>query len=241
MNNIKQHILIVDDEALAREELRFLLSKIPSVGRINEANNIDEAEAYILQHHPDVILLDINMPGGSGFDLLERLTLAPAIIFTTAYSEHALKAFEVNALDYLLKPINPSRLASALEKFTHTENTEQNKPVTLNRNSKIFLKDRDQCWLIPLSDIIYIEAIGNYCRIHFHNAKPMIKKSLSLLEKKLPSDSFIRANRQEIINIQKIECIEALENQQLQVQLSNQQEVVISRRQSQLFKEHLSL
>lgn len=241
MNNIKQHILIVDDEALAREELRFLLSKIPSVGRINEANNIDEAEAYILQHHPDVILLDINMPGGSGFDLLERLTLAPAIIFTTAYSEHALKAFEVNALDYLLKPINPSRLTSALEKFTHTENTEQNKPVTLNRNSKIFLKDRDQCWLIPLSDIIYIEAIGNYCRIHFHNAKPMIKKSLSLLEKKLPSDSFIRANRQEIINIQKIECIEALENQQLQVQLSNQQEVVISRRQSQLFKEHLSL
>lgn len=241
MNNIKQHILIVDDEALAREELRFLLSKIPSVGRINEANNIDEAEAYILQHHPDVILLDINMPGGSGFDLLERLTLAPAIIFTTAYSEHALKAFEVNALDYLLKPINPSRLTSALEKFTHTENAEQNKPVTLNRNSKIFLKDRDQCWLIPLSDIIYIEATGNYCRIHFHNAKPMIKKSLSLLEKKLPSDSFIRANRQEIINIQKIECIEALENQQLQVQLSNQQEVVISRRQSQLFKEHLSL
>lgn len=126
MNNIKQHILIVDDEALAREELRFLLSKIPSVGRINEANNIDEAEAYILQHHPDVILLDINMPGGSGFDLLERLTLAPAIIFTTAYSEHALKAFEVNALDYLLKPINPSRLTSALEKFTHTENAEQN-------------------------------------------------------------------------------------------------------------------
>lgn len=241
MNNIKQHILIVDDEALAREELRFLLSKIPSVGRINEANNIDEAEAYIHQHHPDVILLDINMPGGSGFDLLERLTLSPAIIFTTAYSEHALKAFEVNALDYLLKPINPNRLTSALEKFTHTENTEQNKPVTLNRNSKIFLKDRDQCWLIPLSDIIYIEAIGNYCRIHFHNAKPMIKKSLSLLEQKLPSDSFIRANRQEIINIQKIECIEVLENQQLQVQLSNQQEVVISRRQSQIFKEHLSL
>ena len=163
--------LIVDDERLARLELHRLLGAYPEVEIVGEARNAEEALELVPKLAPDVIFLDIQMPGMSGFDLLERLEDVPQVIFTTAYDAYALKAFEVNALDYLLKPIAPARLEAALAKVRIAPRQ--------GRLERVFVRDGDRCWIVRLPDIFLLESEGNYTRVWFGNERPLIRRSLN--------------------------------------------------------------
>ncbi len=230
-------VLIVDDEKLARDELQYMLRDFEGVEIIGEAENIHQAEASIIKLKPDLVFLDINMPGGDGFELLERLTVSPLVIFVTAYDQYALNAFEVNALDYLVKPVSEVSLAKAIEKSKSSLVVDDEIKGKLKTTEKVFIKDRDKCWLVPISDLMLLESDGNYTRVYFEGKKPMINRSLSLLEERLPNDTFIRASRKHIVNINFIVSLEPIENNQLVLTLENGKEVEMSRRQSQVFRE----
>ena len=237
--------IIIDDERLARKELTSLLETHRQVGIIAEAANADEAFGLIGEHKPDVIFLDIHMPGKSGFELLEMLDSTPEVVFTTAYDEHALKAFEVNALDYLLKPVQPERLAEAVRKL---ETRVSEKPETptddgtkLGINDQVFVKDGNKCWFVSLSKVRLFESDGNYIKVYFDDFKPMIHKSLNALDEKLDSKSFFRASRKHIINLSWLESIEPWFNGGLMVKLKGGDKVEVSRRQAAKFKEMMSL
>ena len=185
--------VLVDDEALARRELRRLLAEFSWLEIVGEAANIDEAEGMIEVLSPDLLFLDIKMPGGSGFDLLARLAHVPRVIFTTAYDQHALRAFEVNALDYLLKPIEPERLAAALLKVTNTS-----APVAPPRNvlEQLFVQDGPRCWFVPLREVRLLSAENNYVRLWWGKLHPLIGRPLSTIEQRLdPNASFVRTGR----------------------------------------------
>ena len=188
--------IIIDDERLARTELRKLLQDFPEVEVVDEAANADEGINKIDTLQPDLVFLDIQMPGKTGFDMLAELERAPHVIFTTAYDEYALKAFEVNALDYLLKPIEPKRLADAMQKL-HIAETKENHVVPENFNQSIltevdqvFVKDGERCWFVKLSDIRLFESVGNYAKVFFGANKPLILKSLNALEERLDPKTF---------------------------------------------------
>src|SRR6266498_5713830 len=200
--------IIIDDERLARTELKKLLQDFSDINVIDEAANVDEGVEKIETQNPDLVFLDIQMPGKTGFDLLAELDKAPHVIFTTAYDEYALKAFEVNALDYLLKPIEPKRLTDAIQKLHLQEEREQGPmvPVNFNRsilseNDQVFVKDGERCWFVKLSDIRLFESVGNYAKVFFGNNKPLILKSLNALEERLDDKVFFRANRKHIVNL----------------------------------------
>jgi len=238
--------LIVDDERLARLELRRMLQAFPNVEVVDEAANADEALEKIEQHNPDLLFLDIQMPSKTGFDLLAEIGKLPKVIFTTAYDEFAFKAFEVNAMDYLLKPIDPKRLAEAIGKVQ--EEIAKERIVVpasrglLGENDMIFIKDGERCWFIRLGDVRLFESIGNYAKVFFGNNKPLILKSLNALEEKLDERFFFRANRKHIINLQCIEKIEPYFNGGLLIDLKGSGErIEISRRQTVRFKEMMSL
>lgn len=235
--------VIVDDERLARNELRKLLTEHPHIEVIGEAANADEAIEVIEKLSPDLIFLDIQMPGKTGFDLLTEMQKTPEVIFTTAYDEFALKAFEVNALDYLLKPIDPKRLLDAIQKLQFVE--EKPEHILLNRsilseNDQVFVKDGEKCWFVRLSDIRLFESVGNYAKIYFNVQKPLILKSLNALEERLDEKVFFRANRKHIINLRLIEKIEPYFNGGLLVELKGGEKIEISRRQTVKFKEMMS-
>src|SRR4249920_1061825 len=206
--------IIIDDERLARNELRKLLSDHSEIEIIAEAANAEEGKQKIEELQPDLIFLDIQMPGKTGFDLLTELERAPHVIFTTAYDEYALKAFEVNALDYLLKPVEPKRLADAMQKL-HIAETKENHILPENFNQSIlteadqvFVKDGERCWFVKLSDIRLFESVGNYVKVFFGPNKPLILKSLNALEERLDDKVFFRANRKHIVNLRMIEKVE---------------------------------
>ena len=202
--------IIIDDERLARTELKKLLQDFPEVEVVDEAANAEEGITKIEGLHPDLVFLDIQMPGKTGFDMLAQLERSPQVIFTTAYDEFALRAFEVNALDYLLKPIEPKRLADAIQKLHFSENKEL-KPLTenfnnsiLSENDQVFVKDGERCWFVKLSDIRLFESVGNYAKVFFGPNKPLILKSLNALEERLDEKTFFRANRKHIVNLRMI-------------------------------------
>jgi two-component system LytT family response regulator len=233
--------IIVDDERLARNELKSLLAEFPEVEIIEECNSADSAIMAVDKLKPDVVFLDIQMPGKDGFGVLEELDYVPHVIFITAYDEYALKAFEVNALDYLLKPIEKDRLSAAIEKVK----VEMIEPVAssdkLGVNNQVFVKDGDKCWFVNLSDVPMFESEGNYVRVYFDKNKPLILKSLNNLANKLDENVFFRANRKFIINLNWIESIENWFNGGLMVKLKNGEQVEISRRQASKLKEMKSL
>ncbi len=239
-------VLIVDDERLARTELRKMLQEFADIEIVDEASNVDEALEKIEQHNPDLVFLDIQMPGKTGFDLLEELDKAPKIIFTTAYDEYALKAFEVNAMDYLLKPVEPKRLQDAVSKMREEIVKEKSEPPVVNRSllnesDQVFVKDGERCWFVRLSEIRLFESMGNYARVYFGTQKPLILKSLNALEERLDERVFFRANRKHIINLRCVEKIEPYFNGGLLVYLNGGDKIEISRRQTVRFKEMMSL
>jgi two-component system LytT family response regulator len=225
--------VIVDDERLARVELRRLLTAHPEIEIAGEARNGEEALALAAELSPDLLFLDVQMPQMSGFDLLDRLEDVPQVIFTTAYDAYAIKAFEVNALDYLMKPIAPARLAAALAKVRP-----RSAPVRLER---VFVRDGDRCWIITLPDISLLESEGNYTRVHFNGQRPLIRRSLNALEGQLDPAMFFRANRQEILNLKWIEKVDLGVAGGLSVTLRGGRAVEMSRRQSGRLREVLSL
>src|SRR4051812_39651894 len=160
--------IIIDDERLARTELKKLLQDYPEVEVIDEAANAEEGISKIESQQPDLIFLDIQMPGKTGFDMLAQLERTPQVIFTTAYDEFALKAFEVNALDYLLKPVEPKRLADAIQKLHLVETkeprleTENTNNSILTESDQVFVKDGERCWFVKLNEIRLFESVGNY-------------------------------------------------------------------------------
>jgi two-component system LytT family response regulator len=239
--------IIIDDERLARTELRKLLLDYPEVEVVDEAANADEGITKIDTLQPDLVFLDIQMPGKTGFDMLAELERAPHVIFTTAYDEYALKAFEVNALDYLLKPIEPKRLADAMQKL-HVAEVKENHIVPENFNQSIltevdqvFVKDGERCWFVKLSDIRLFESVGNYAKVFFGGNKPLILKSLNALEERLDQKTFFRANRKHIVNLRMIEKIEPYFNGGLLLELKGGEKIEVSRRQTVKFKEMMSL
>lgn len=237
--------LIVDDERLARKELMKLLEDHPSIEVIGEAQNADEAFEMIETLNPDLLFLDIQMPGKTGFQLLEMLDSVPLVVFTTAYDEYALKAFDVSALDYLLKPIQPERLSEAVAKIVQKEKDKkealENGEKKLGLNDQVFVKDGDRCWFVSLSNVRMFESDGNYIKVYFDTNKPMIHKSLNALDEKLDERAFFRASRKHIVNLSWVEGIEPWFNGGLMVRLKGGDKVEVSRRQAAKFKDMMSL
>lgn len=225
--------LIVDDERLARVELRRLLGAHPEVEIVGEARHAEEARTLIAELDPDLLFLDIQMPAGTGFDLLEQLEEVPDVIFTTAYDQWAIKAFEVNALDYLMKPVDPKRLAAALVRV-------KPKPAA-KKLTQVFVRDGERCWIVPIGGIMLLESEGNYTRLHFGKERPLIRRSLAALEAQLDPAAFFRASRQAIVNLGWIEKADLSPSGGLSVQLRNGAIVEISRRQAERLRAVMSL
>jgi two-component system LytT family response regulator len=225
--------LLIDDERLARVELRRLLAAHREVEIVGEARNGQEALERIAQLSPDLLFLDIQMPGMTGFDLLERLDDVPRVIFTTAYDEYAIKAFEVNALDYLLKPIAPDRLSAALSRAVPR--------AAAKRLEQVFVRDGDRCWIVRLPEIFLLESEGNYTRLYFGAERPLIRRSLNVLEPQLDPTVFFRASRKVILNLQWIDKVDIGVAGGLSVKLRGGHNVEMSRRQSERLREILSL
>jgi len=243
MNTIKT--VIVEDSRLARNELKELIKQYPEIELVGEAENVDEGVELIEESKPDLLFLDINMPEKDGFELLEMLNEVPITVFTTAYDEYAIKSFEYNALDYLLKPISEKRFTLAMDKVKTklaTTVEENSAPIErLTGNSQIFIKDGEKCWLVKIGEISLLEIVGNYTRVFFQEERPMLYKSLNQVEEKLPEKYFFRANRQQIINTNFIQNVVPWFNGKLKLTMNNGEEVEVSRRQSYLFKDRMSL
>jgi len=193
------NVLIIDDERLARLELRRLLAAHPQLDIVGEAANAIDGRAAIVELAPDLVFLDIQMPGGSGFDLLASLDNPPAVIFTTAFDQYALRAFDVSALDYLLKPIVPARLAHAVGKVLQPLGAVTDRPQA--QDGKVFIKDGERCWFVALDQIVLFESEGNYTRVYFDQHRPLLLRSLNQLEAKLAPERFLRVSRRQIVNL----------------------------------------
>lgn len=231
--------MIIDDEPPARRELRRLLAEFPWIEIMGEAANAGEAVGMIEALSPELLFLDIQMPGGSGFDLLARLERLPQVIFTTAHDEYAVRAFEVNALDYLLKPIDPQRLAGALARVKNTVAARPTQPSAVLE--QLFVRDGPRCWFVPLREVRLLTSEGNYVRLSWGKMQPLLGRALATLEQRLDPGRFFRANRRQIVNLDFIENIELGVNGRLHAQLREGPEVEISRRQSRLFKTQMSI
>lgn len=245
--------LLVEDEYLARQELRYLLREAhPEVEIVGEAADAPAARQLIAELRPDLLLLDISLPGETGFELLESLDQVPLVVFITAYDQYATRAFQVSALDYVLKPVHPERLAQALARVRLALQQapapgpadEAADPVPgprLTPQSQVFIKDGEQCHFVRLTDIDLFEAVGNYVRVYFGPHAPLHHKSLQQLDDKLPPDLFFRVNRQQIINLTTIEKVHAYYKGGLLLELRGGRRVDVSTRQAVRFKELLSL
>jgi two-component system LytT family response regulator len=237
--------LIIDDERLARAELRRLLADCPGIEIVGEANNAEQAREKMAELTPDLLFLDVQMPGETGLDFLETIEPpAPLVIFTTAYDEFAVKAFELNAIDYLMKPVDPGRLNAAIERLHDREGTStepQERPEVLGSKDKVFVREGDNCWFVEVNRIRLLESEGNYTRVHFDDAQPQLFRSLNAMEARLDPKAFFRANRRQMINLQWIEKIEPWFSGGLLVELKGGAKVELSRRQAQAFRERMSL
>jgi len=237
MAMITYKTIIVEDEYLAAAELKKMLEPYSDIEVVQVADSVEAAVESIQKHQPHFIFLDINLNGQLGFDVLNKLPHVPHTIFITAYDQYAIKAFEVSAIDYLLKPVHPKRLEEAIEKTKKLIQPFATKENKLTIDKRIFVKDGDQCFFVPLVDVFLIESVGNYARVFYNNYKPLLHKSLNYLEEKLPETHFFRASRQHIININFIKTIHPYFNNCLQIELQNGVKIDVSQRQSVKFKE----
>lgn len=233
--------LLIDDERLARAELRRLLAAHPDVEIVGEAVNAADGLQQIAMLKPDLIFLDVQMPGGSGFDMLAAMEETPEVIFTTAFDQYALQAFEVNALDYLQKPIQATRMAAALQRCAVRHQRIAAAATTPSTARKLFIKDGERCWFVPVQDIRLFESDGNYTRVYFEHQQPLMLRSLNQLEEKLDPERFFRASRRHIVNLDFIEQVEPNEAGGLDLTLRDQLQVEVSRRRAAQFKALTSL
>ncbi len=248
-------VILVDDEELARLELRRLLAHHSDVEIVGEADGASSAEEMLIRVRPDLVFLDIKMPGRSGFDLLSILTAPlPRIVFVTAYDTFALRAFDVNAMDYLLKPVHPERLGQTLErvrsnfslgcdgagKLPELESGAEGE-MPFGENDPIFIREGERCWFVPLKEVRLFETEGSYTRIHFRGESPLVYRTLAQLEARLPGSLFFRANRAQLVNVTLIEGIESWFSGSLKARLRGGSEVEFSRRQAQYFRNRLSV
>jgi two-component system LytT family response regulator len=235
---MKYKVLIVEDSRLAQNEIATLCGPYKSLEIVGKAKTIETAKELINNTEPDLLLLDINLPDGTGFDLLDQLQWVPKVIFTTAYDEFAIQAFERNALDYLLKPISEKRFNQAIEKLSIDSDPESSSATI---DHKIFVKDNDQCWLIDIQQVRYFQSQGNHSQIHFETHKPMVYRPLTQIEQRLPNNQFFRVNRSFIININFVKNIEAYGQSGLLLTMDDGQEIDVSRRHASHIKQVLSI
>jgi two-component system, LytTR family, response regulator len=238
-------LLIVDDTRLARQELKTLLAAHADIEVIGEADDLPSARSAVESLRPHLLLLDIQLPSGTGFDLLEALDTLPLVIFTTAYDQYAVRAFEANALDYLVKPVAPDRLGAALDRararLATTSPGETAPRTPLGAEDTVFLRDGERCWFVALKDISHIEVDGNYARVHFRGGHASLARSLSALEARMDPNLFLRANRNTLVNLRAIASIDPWVNDGYQLKLRNGSEIEVSRRQARELRERLSL
>jgi two-component system LytT family response regulator len=234
--------ILIDDERLARQELKNLLAAHKEVEVIAECSDATQAKEKIMELKPDIIFCDIQMPGKSGLELVEEISATVDVVFITAHDEHAIKAFELNAFDYLLKPVQPERLAETIKKLSVKDTAsklDNNTPLT--ERDMVFIKDGDKCWFVRLCDIRLFESEGNYVRVYFDNFKPLILRSLNSLETRLNEKQFFRASRKHMINLSYIASIETWFNGGLNARMKDGKEIEISRRQAVKLKDMMSL
>lgn len=240
-------VVIVDDSRLARSELKTLLAAHADVEIVGEAEDVDVAVRICEASRPDLLLLDIQLPQGSGFDVLDALLSPPEVVFCTAYDQHALRAFEANAIDYLLKPVEPERLNKALQKARLSiarQDAGTSDPLTivpLRADDPVFLRDGERCWFVPTGEISHIEADGNYAVVFFRGQKAMLNRSLAALESRLDPALFFRASRSALINLRQIVRIEPSVADGYTLTLKSGAEIDVSRRQARAFREQLAL
>lgn len=236
--------LVVEDSRLAREGLVRMLEQFEGIEVVGQADHPDSALALVERARPDVIFLDIHMPGATGFDLLEKLDYSPRVVFTTAHSEYAVRSFDYHTIDYLLKPISQDRLAVAIGKLKQEHDgppASGREPVpVLDITSRMFVKDGDRCHLVTLESVRYVESCKNYVRIFFGDQKAFVKKSLSSLEERLPRKHFFRVSRQHIVNLQSIDRIDESVGEGYVITMSDGKEIEVSRRNAADLKEMLS-
>lgn len=230
--------IIVDDEPLSVAELQLMLKQFKGIEVVATATRSSEAIEKIALHKPDLLFLDINMPERNGFQLLESLEETPEVVFVTAYDEYAVKAFEINALDYILKPVNKDRLSEAVQKIILKQSVV---PSRLEAEKRIFIKDGENCFFVTLKDIMYLESAGNYVKIFFKDKKPLLHRSMNYMEERLPESIFFRASRQFIINTEFIKQIDPFLNNTLRVTMTNETVIDISQRQTVRFKEQMGI
>jgi len=234
--------LIVDDEELARSDLHSLLLKMPSIEIVGEANSIKKAIEAIEKLHPDVIFLDIQFPRETGFDLLEKIDTKAKIIFVTAFEKYAIRAFEVNALDYLIKPVDPERLALTIERLEGSPSANEKKMTDFSYSDSIFIEHGNSFYFVKINSIILISAEGAYSKIVTSKGlKVLAHKSMKEWEMRLPKDSFVRIHRSTIINIDFIEKMDKWFNYSYRVYLKNiENPISISRRYIAAIRERMT-
>ncbi|PIQ37267.1 MAG: DNA-binding response regulator [Lysobacterales bacterium CG17_big_fil_post_rev_8_21_14_2_50_64_11] len=236
--------LIVDDARLARQELATLLGAVADVELVGEADDVASAQAAIAALRPDVLFLDIQLPSGTGFDLLAALETAPCVVFTTAYDQYAVRAFEANALDYLVKPVVPARLAQAVQRVRERlvdSASAATARTLLGPDERVFLRDGERCWFVALADIHRIVVDGNYSRVWFRNEQALLPRSLAALEARLDPNQFFRANRNTLVNLRQVRAIELSISDGYLLTLKDGSSVEVSRRQARELRERLAL
>tara|TARA_R110000751_G_scaffold15290_1_gene49230 strand:- start:46891 stop:47598 length:708 start_codon:yes stop_codon:yes gene_type:complete len=235
--------MIVEDSRLGRLELKSQLANINNIELVAEAENLADARDYLKQHKIDVLFLDINLPDGNGFELLTELMPAPKVIFTTAFEQYALEAFDNNAVDYLLKPITLPRLIKACERLAGDDSVDKIGSVdgVMTMEQRFFVKDGTQCWLIPLTQVERFESLGNYTQVHFDNKHPMLNKTLAQIEKRLPDKHFMRVNRNHIVQLNMVKEVQPCSTGGLELTMESGAKVEVSRRQTSVFKGRLAL
>ncbi|HLV48694.1 MAG TPA: LytTR family DNA-binding domain-containing protein [Aliidiomarina sp.] len=229
-------VAIVDDSRLARLELKEQLLSQPQFEVVGEAGSVEEALQLLSSTMIDLVLLDIDLPDGDGFDVLAGATVVPQVIFVTAFDQYAIKSFEFNALDYLMKPVRSERLELALQKVMPSTAA----PTKLKADQRIFIKDGERCFFVNLSDVYAFEAMGNYTRVHLANDVPSIYRPLSAVAERL-EQHFFRASRSWVVNTDYIDSIEGTLSGGFSVTLKNKLKVDISKRQASEFRRLWSL
>lgn len=237
-------VLIVDDARLARQELRTLLSALPWVQCVGEADDVPAAREAIAALAPDLVLLDVQMPSGTGFDVLDGLERVPSVVFVTAYDTYAVRAFRANALDYLVKPVEAPRLLEALERARHHAALDTEPPTvhgTLGTQDQVFVREGERCWFVSIAEIRRLVVDGNYTRLWFRDQNALLARSLSALEARLPSDLFFRANRNTLVNLRRIRAVTPSIGDGYDLALDDGSEVEVSRRQARELRERMAL